>query len=60
MIALSQLNPPQSRRTHRQAAPAVRIFAESGSVERDYADMVILIHRPDSYDRDDPEGVRLT
>ena len=53
VIALSQLNRKAEERHDKR--PQLADLRESGGVEQD-SDMVILIHRPDAYDRDDPRG----
>jgi replicative DNA helicase len=53
VIAISQLNRGPEQRTDKR--PQVSDLRESGSLEQD-ADMVILLHRPDAFDRDDPRG----
>ena len=53
VIAVSQLNRGPEQRTDRK--PMLSDLRESGSLEQD-ADMVILLHRPDAFDRDDPRG----
>ncbi|MFI5782629.1 replicative DNA helicase [Nocardia sp. NPDC051570] len=51
LIAVSQLNRGPEQRVDKR--PMVADLRESGSIEQD-ADMVILLHRPDAFDRDDP------
>ena len=53
VVAISQLNRGPEQRTDKK--PMVSDLRESGSMEQD-ADMVILLHRPDAFDRDDPRG----
>jgi replicative DNA helicase len=53
VIAISQLNRGPEQRTDKK--PMLSDLRESGSLEQD-ADMVILLHRPDAFDRDDPRG----
>ncbi|WP_207553992.1 replicative DNA helicase, partial [Mycobacteroides abscessus] len=53
VIAVSQLNRGPEQRTDKR--PQVSDLRESGSLEQD-ADMVILLHRPDAFERDDPRG----
>ena len=48
VVVLSQLNRNPEARSDQK--PIVSDLRESGSVEQD-ADVVILIHRPDMYDR---------
>lgn len=51
LVLVAQLNRgPESRQDHR---PQLSDLRESGGIEND-ADQVILIHRPDAYERDDP------
>lgn len=53
VVAISQLNRGPEQRTDKR--PMVSDLRESGSLEQD-ADMVILLHRPDAFERDDPRG----
>ncbi|GAB2739417.1 replicative DNA helicase [Salinifilum aidingensis] len=51
VVAISQLNRGPEQRNDKK--PQLADLRESGSLEQD-ADMVILIHRPDAFERDDP------
>jgi len=53
VVAVCQLNRGPEQRTDKR--PMVSDLRESGSLEQD-ADMVILLHRPDAFERDDPRG----
>ena len=53
VIAISQLNRGPEQRTDK--IPQLSDLRETGQLEQD-ADMVILIHRPDAYDRDSPRS----
>jgi replicative DNA helicase len=53
VVAISQLNRGPEQRTDKR--PLLSDLRESGSIEQD-ADMVILLHRPDAFERDDPRA----
>ena len=53
VIAISQLNRGPEQRTDKR--PLLSDLRESGSLEQD-ADMVILVHRPDAFEADDPRA----
>jgi replicative DNA helicase len=53
IVAISQLNRGPEQRTDKR--PMLSDLRESGSIEQD-ADMVILLHRPDAFERDDPRA----
>jgi replicative DNA helicase len=53
VIALSQLNRNAEQRADKK--PALADLRESGSLEQD-ADIVILLHREDAYERDSPRA----
>ncbi len=53
VVAMSQLNRGPEQRTDKK--PMLSDLRESGSIEQD-ADMVVLLHRPDAFERDDPRG----
>ncbi len=53
VVAISQLNRGPEQRTDKR--PQVSDLRESGSLEQD-ADMVILLHCPDAFERDDPRA----
>ncbi len=53
VIAISQLNRGPEQRTDKR--PLLSDLRESGSLEQD-ADMVILVHRPDAWEADDPRA----
>jgi replicative DNA helicase len=53
VVAISQLNRGPEQRTDKK--PILADLRESGSLEQD-SDLVILLHRPDAFERDDPRG----
>lgn len=53
VVAISQLNRGPEQRNDKR--PLISDLRESGSLEQD-ADIVMLLHRPDAFDREDPRA----
>ncbi|MCG5434093.1 replicative DNA helicase [Mycobacterium sp. MYCO198283] len=53
VVAMSQLNRGPEQRTDKK--PMLADLRESGAIEQD-ADMVVLLHRPDAFEPDNPRG----
>lgn len=53
VVAISQLNRGPEQRSDKR--PMLADLRESGSIEQD-SDMVVLLHRPDAFERDDPRA----
>jgi replicative DNA helicase len=53
VVAISQLNRGPEQRTDKR--PVISDLRESGSIEQD-SDVVLLLHRPDAFDRDSPQA----
>ena len=53
VVAISQLNRGPEQRTDKR--PMLADLRESGSLEQD-SDLVVLLHRPDAFERDDPRA----
>jgi replicative DNA helicase len=53
VVAISQLNRGPEQRTDKR--PLISDLRESGSIEQD-SDVVLLLHRPDAFDRDSPQA----
>jgi len=54
LVALSQLSRAPETRGSKDNEPKLSDLRESGSIEQD-ADVVMFIHRPEYYDRDNPD-----